>query len=335
MQGKSTIKGNLFVILCRSLLFVLPAGRIGRGLLSIETKVTQRRVTVKHPMNYAAAARKRMDGFESLLGILNQVDPEWWIFLVVGMVAGLLAGCFGIGGGVVIVPALVFVYGRLGFEPDVLMHSAIGTSLATIVFTSISSIRAHHRRGAVLWRVVATLTPGILLGGLGGAALADVMSFPQLKTVFGVLLIAVAISVAIDRMPGGDKPLPRWPGMFAIGGVIGLFSSLAGIGGGALTNPVLLSRNIEIRRAVATAAACTLPVALTGALGFALMGANEAHLPPYSSGYIYWPAVAAIAMTSVLFAPVGAWIAHSVPVAGLRRALALLLIVVGLSLLWP
>ncbi|MCH8220013.1 MAG: sulfite exporter TauE/SafE family protein [Proteobacteria bacterium] len=194
--------------------------------------------------------------------------PGWWIFPLTGLLAGVLAGCFGIGGGLVVVPVLAWVYAGMELAEPVRMHLAIGTSLATIVPTSLSSIYAHHRRGAVLWRVFSRLVPGILAGGLAGAALANALDFPQLKFLFSCLLLLIALRIAIDSKPVGHREMPGRTGMTMAGIGIGTVAALGGIGGGVLTNPYLLWCSVDIRRSVATAAACTLPVALAGSAGF-------------------------------------------------------------------
>ncbi len=251
-----------------------------------------------------------------------------------GLFAGLLAGCFGIGGGLVVVPVMVWVFTMMGVDDSVLMHLAIGTSLATIVPTSLSSIYAHHRRNAVQWPIFAKLVPGILAGGLAGAALANELNFPQLKTLFSFLLLIIAVYIFVDRKPVGHRTLPGRVRMTAAGTGIGTVSALGGIGGGALTNPFLLWCSVGIRHSVATAAACTLPVALAGSTGFIVAGLHADGLPQFSSGYVYWPAVVGMAGAGLFGAPLGAAIAHNAPTAGLRRALAVLLMIVGLNLLF-
>jgi uncharacterized membrane protein YfcA len=262
----------------------------------------------------------------------------WLVYLLfplIGMVSGLLAGLFGIGGGLVIVPALnlFFAIQPVGIPSGARMHFAIGSSLAVIVFTAVSSLLAHHRRGAVLWPAVARLVPGIVIGGLLGAALADAMGNRTLEATFGLLVMAIALYMALGRPPRAALPLPAWPGFLGAGTVIGAVSALAGIGGGVLTVPFLVWRAVALHTAVGTAAACTMPVALAGASGFLFTGVQAGLTVPLASGYIYWPAVAGISLASVLTAPLGARLAHSLPVAKLRRAFSLLLVLVGVRML--
>jgi uncharacterized membrane protein YfcA len=258
------------------------------------------------------------------------------IFPAIGAVSGLLAGLFGIGGGLVIVPALnaVFAAGIVAMEPTARMHVAIGSSLAVIVFTAISSVRAHHGYGAVLWPAVRGLAPGIVVGGLLGAWLADLLATRSLEVVFGIfaILMAAQIGFAPKVEPDGRGPMPRLPGYLGAGAVIGSVSALGGIGGGIMTVPYLAWHSVPLRIAVGTAAACTLPVALSGAVGYALAGQGTP-VPGWSTGYLFWPAIGVIAAVSMLTAPLGARLAHRLPVKQLRALFALLLLLVAADML--
>jgi uncharacterized membrane protein YfcA len=259
--------------------------------------------------------------------------PDLATYLAIGAVAGVLAGLLGVGGGLVIVPALVWVYRGHGFDEAIVAHLAVGTSLATIVATSISSVRAHHRRRAVLWPLAARLAPGIVVGAWIGAAVADRLSTVWLQRVVGVFALAVAVQMLRRVRPTGHRDLPGALGMVAAGGVIGGLSGIVGIGGGSLTVPFLTWCRVDIRNAVATSAACGFPIAVAGATGFIVTGWTAPTLPPGSSGYVYWPAFAGIALASVLSAPLGAHLAHTLPVLVLRRVFAVVLAVVGARLL--
>ncbi len=257
----------------------------------------------------------------------------WLFFPLTGLLAGLGAGLFGIGGGFLIVAILSFVFASAGVPTGIIMHLAIGSSLASIIFTSISSLWAHHQRGAVLWPVFMRLLPGLVTGTLAGAWLADTLNTLGLRVFFGALALAAAIQIGLELRPAGHRALPAAPGMTAAGVVIGAVSALAGIGGGAASNPFLLWCNVGIRNSVATAAACGLPIALAGTIGFVISGWGEAGLPGGSTGFVYWPAVLGVALTSVLSAPLGARLAHSLPVRTLRRAFAVLLALIGLRMI--
>ena len=255
------------------------------------------------------------------------------IYLLVGAFVGIMAGLLGVGGGLIIVPALVLVFHRQGVADAVIMHLAIGTSLASIVLTSISSMYAHHRRGAVHWPAFRGLTPGIVIGALAGAAVADLMPGHALRVFFGVFVLVVAVQIAFNLMASPHRQLPGKPGLAAAGGAIGVVSSIVGIGGGSLTVPFLVWCNLSIRAAVATSSACGFPIAVAGAAGFVLAGWNARGLPPFSSGYVYWPAQLGIALASVAFAPLGARLAHTLPTDILRKLFALFLAVIGVRML--
>ena len=255
------------------------------------------------------------------------------IYLGIGVVAGVLAGLLGVGGGLVIVPALVIAFTLQGLPESVLMHLAVGTSLATIVITSVASIRAHHKRGAVLWGPFARLTPGIVVGALAGAAVAGWLPGATLRMLFGIFALTVALQMALDFKPSPHRQLPGTAGMSLAGALIGAVSAVVGIGGGSMTVPFLAWCNIPVRQAVATSAACGLPIAVAGAAGFLVTGWGHADLPPLSTGYIHWPAFAGVVSTSMLFAGVGARLAHSLPTTTLKKVFALFLTGVGLHLL--
>ncbi|MCW8959288.1 MAG: sulfite exporter TauE/SafE family protein [Gammaproteobacteria bacterium] len=258
---------------------------------------------------------------------------EWLAYGGLGAFAGLLAGLFGVGGGLVIVPVLALLFAAAGIADEVLMHLAIGTSLATIVFTSISSVWAHQRRGAVRWEVVWQLTPGIVLGAWLGAALAERLSGDYLRYVFGLFELSVALQMGLNLRASPHRSLPGRAGMGLAGGVIGSVSAIVGIGGGTMTVPFLQWCNVPMRQAVATSAACGLPIAVAGATGFLFSGWENSHLPPLSSGYLYWPAFAGIVVASVLFAPLGARLAHTIPAVQLKRFFALFLALLGVRML--
>jgi len=257
------------------------------------------------------------------------------LYLALGAFAGVMAGLLGVGGGLIIVPVLAWIFRGQQMADTVIMHVAIGTSLATIVLTSISSVRAHHGRGAVLWPVFWRLTPGIVLGAWLGAVVADALPSIVLGKVFAVFVLAMAAQMSFGTKPAPQRELPGRPGMWAAGGVIGAISAIVGIGGGSLTVPFLTWCNIAIRQAVATSAACGLPIALAGTLGFIVIGLGNPDLPAWSLGYVYGPALVGIAVVSMLSAPLGAKLAHTLPTGTLKKVFAVFLALVGIEmLLW-
>lgn len=255
------------------------------------------------------------------------------IFAATGAVAGLLAGLLGIGGGMIIVPALIFVLPALGVAPGVLTQVAVGTSLACISVISISSARAHHVRGGVIWRVFLAMAPGLALGAIAGAGLAHVLPSLTLQRVVGVAALLVAANLFADVKPAPHRDLPGRAGLASAGGAIGALSSLIGIGGGSLTVPYLVWCNTPITRAVGTSAACGIPIAWAGAAGFVATGWGLAGTGPGSVGYVNLPAAAGIVAGSLAFTTLGAALAHRLPARTLKRVFALLLAVVGLRML--
>ncbi|CAK0773379.1 putative membrane transporter protein [Gammaproteobacteria bacterium] len=254
-------------------------------------------------------------------------------YATLGAFAGVLAGLLGVGGGLVIVPVLVSLFQNQGMDPTVIVHLAIGTSLATIVVTSLSSVRAHHQRGAVLWPVVQQLTPGIVIGTWLGAEVVHLLPATTLTVIFGVFELIVAAKVGFGLSPHAHRQLPGRSAMFWIGALIGFVSGIIGIGGGILSVPFLVWCNVPIRNAVATSSACGVPIAVSGSLGFVVTGWAVATLPLHSTGYIYWPALLGVTAASMLTAPLGAWLAHTLPTTLLKRFFALFLFALGVRML--
>ncbi len=255
------------------------------------------------------------------------------IFLALGAVAGLTAGLFGVGGGLVIVPTLLWVFTSRGIDQSIVMHLSVGTSLATIIVTSLSSVYAHHRRKAVQWGLFLMLAPGIVIGAWIGAVTADMLSTVWLQRVFAVFVLLVATHLVLDIDWGKHRDLPGRVGMMLAGILIGTISSIVGIGGGSMTVPYLHWNGVDMRNAVATSSACGMPIALAGTVGFILTGWGEAALPSGSSGYVYWSAMPWIVVATFILAPIGARLAHSLPTATLRRLFAMLLFVMGINLI--
>lgn len=256
-------------------------------------------------------------------------------FAALGLVSGFLAGLLGIGGGMLMVPFITFILSGRGIGADLAVKMAIATSMATIVFTSISSVRAHHKRGAVRWDVVKSLAPGIVLG----AMVASLGVFALLKGSWLALFFAAFVSFSatqmfLDKKPAPTRTLPDTAGLLGAGGVIGFLSGLVGAGGGFVSVPFMTWCNVAIHNAVATSAALGFPIALANAVGYAFSGQGEAALPAGSLGYIYLPALAVIAVASVLTAPLGAKAAHALPVKQLKRVFAGILYLLAAYMLY-
>lgn len=262
------------------------------------------------------------------------MTADYLIYLVAGVLAGLLSGLFGVGGGLIIVPILTFVFASLTFPEQHIMHIALGTSLATIIFTSISSARAHHKNGNVDWMVVSRISVGIVLGTFLGAALAVSLQTFWLKVIFAIFVFVVATQLTLGLAPNAKRSLPGRLVTNLVGTIIGVISSLVGIGGGTLSVPFLIYCNTTIKRAIGTSAAIGLPIAIAGTLGFVLQGWMAEQLPAYSLGYVYLPAVIGIVLMSAITAPFGAKLAQHLPADMLKKAFAILLYLICLKMLY-
>jgi len=259
--------------------------------------------------------------------------PLLFWFLLLGSFTGFAAGLLGIGGGMLMVPFITMLLSTRGFPIDIVVKVAIATSLTTILFTSLSSVRAHHKRGAVRWDVVRTLAPGMVIGSLAGAQVAHLLKGNLLAISFAVFVGFMATQMLFKREVKADRVLPGPRGMLGAGGIIGVISAIVGAGGGFVTVPFLTRSNVRIHEAVATSAACGFPIALAGTLGYVIAGWNL-ELPAGTVGYVYLPALVCIVATSMLTAPFGAKTAHAMSVAGLKRVFALLLYALCLYMLW-
>ena len=252
---------------------------------------------------------------------------DLFVLIITGSFAGFMAGMLGIGGGILIVPVLVFLFRYQGIDADIIMHMAIGTSLATIVVTSLSSIREHQAHDAIIWSIVKVITPSIIIGAFIGSAIAKGLSSDVLRLLFAPFMLFVAWQMAFGKPPQAHRELPKKKGLFLVGGIIGAISSLLGIGGGALNVPFMSYCNVSVRKAVATSAAIGLPIAVAGTIGFIVTGWSVANLPEWSLGYINIKALLSIIIASVFTAPLGAKLTHIIPVHLLKKAFAVLLLI--------
>lgn len=254
--------------------------------------------------------------------------------ILLGAVAGLMAGLFGIGGGLIIVPVLAVLFAAEGFPSELVMIMSVATSLATIVFTSISSVWTHHSLNSVLWDKVLTMGPGIMVGAALGAVVADHVSGGVLRFLFIIYLLCMGVQMALQLKPKpGQKP-PSKELDLGVAVIIGGLSSLLGIGGGTLIVPFLVHFQTPMRNAVAIASACGLPIAVVGTIGYALLGRDALQLPDWSLGYIYVPSFLGIVLTSMYTASIGAKLAHKLPAEKLKRYFSLLLFVMAAKLMW-
>jgi uncharacterized membrane protein YfcA len=254
-------------------------------------------------------------------------------YLATGVLSGLMAGLLGLGGGIVVVPFLIWMFPKLGFVAAWIPHLAVGTSLATIVGTGSTSVYAHQGRGAVRWDLFRQLAPWIVLGAWLGSATAALLTGDWLKRLFALFLIYLGARMFRPPVPSVSMWVPGLLGTRLAAAGIGSLSALVGIGGGTLTVPFLARTGLDMRRAVATAAACGVPIAVAGALGYIVTGWGREGLPDGSTGFVYWPAVGAILTASVPSAPIGARLAHTLPLSALRRTFAVLVLLVAVRLL--
>ncbi len=261
---------------------------------------------------------------------------EWqWLmaFLALGVVVGFLAGLLGIGGGGVMVPVLTAIFIANGFPSEQVVHMALATSMAAIVPTAFASLRAHQSKGAIAWPIVWQITPGILLGTFAATFLATYLSSEVLAIFFACFMAYVALQMWLGAKPQPHREVPGIVGLSLAGLVIGAVSALVAIGGGSLTVPFLMWCNVNIRNAIATSAAVGFPIALAGTLGYLVNGWSVQGLPTYTIGFVYWPAVIMIAASSFFTTRMGAHLAHSLPVNTLKKAFAVLVVLLSLKML--
>ena len=254
------------------------------------------------------------------------VEPQLIVeLLLIGTATGFLAGLLGIGGGMIMVPFVSIILDAKGYPADYTVKIAVATSLATICFTSLSSVLAHHRRNAVLWPIVRLLAPGILLGSLAGAQVAVALSGRALSVMFAMFVAFSATRMLRDRKPKAARTLPGPLGTFSMGTVIGAVSALVGAGGAFISVPFMTWCNVKIHDAVGTSAALGFPIALAGTLGYVWAGRGVPQMPPGSIGYLYVPGLVLISLASITTAPLGARTAHRMDIRPLQKLFAIVL----------
>lgn len=262
---------------------------------------------------------------------MPMAELPWLEFALIGAAAGYLAGFLGIGGGLVTVPALTWLFLRQADTGEHAIHFAVATSLATMLVNSLSSIVAHHRKGAIRWPTVHQLAPGLVIGAIGGAILAAALAPSGLTLVFSAFAVLAGLQLLLSPTIEGEKPLPGKLPTLGVGAIIGCISSLVGIGGGSMTAPWMLWHGIRAQVAVATAAACGYPIALAGTASFILLGRQEQSMQG-ALGYIHGPAWLGIVVTGVLFAPLGVATVHRLSPHLVKRLFGLVLILVAMRL---
>lgn len=262
------------------------------------------------------------------------MEIEWLAaYLLLGAFVGFFAGLLGVGGGGIMVPMLTTLFAAQDFPREHLVHVALGTSMAAIVMTSIASLRAHHAHGAVRWDIVRGIAPGVLVGTFAGTFIASRVASAPLAIFFGCFMAYVAIQMIVNAKPKPSRELPGMAGLTGVGGGIGVISALVAIGGGSLSVPFMTWCNVKMQHAIGTSAAIGLPIALAGASGYLLNGWGSAGLPAWSVGYVYLPALVLVGLVSTFTAPLGARLAHRLPVAVLKKIFAGVLVVLSAKML--
>tara|TARA_Y100000588_G_C14225886_1_gene913119 strand:+ start:162 stop:968 length:807 start_codon:yes stop_codon:yes gene_type:complete len=266
--------------------------------------------------------------------IVSSLIEHGTAYALIGAFTGFMSGVLGIGGGMIVVPALVYVFHHNHQVPQhYLMHVAAGCSLAIMIFTAMSSIRAHQKKGELLWSIYNMLWPGILIGTVLGALVADLLPTNVLKVIFGGFLILISIKMLFDVHVERIKKLPGNKVTLAISSFVGLLSGMLGVGGGTLIIPFLNMCGVETRKIPGVSALCTLTVAMVGSILFMITGADVSNMPSFSTGYIYWPAVLWVSIPSVLFAPIGAQMTYTLPVNQLKYGMIAILMIAGIDML--
>lgn len=255
-------------------------------------------------------------------------------YVMLGLASGFIAGLFGVGGGLTIVPILLLLFQAQGFPDAQIMHLALGTAMATIVVTSISSMRAHHRQGGVSWDIFRSMAPGLVGGTLLGSLFASRVPTDAMAMAFTVIVYWAALQMLLDIKPKPTRHLPGSGGLLGVGGLIGGVSSLVAAGGGFLSVPFMVLCNVPIRQAVGTSAALGFPIAAAGVVGYIAGGWGVADLPGPHLGFVYLPAFVGVVVSTVFMAPVGARMAHRLPVKQLKRAFGVMLALLASKMLW-
>ena len=260
---------------------------------------------------------------------------QWWIiYLLMGLFVGFFAGLLGIGGGLILVTVMVYLFTLQGFPADRLLHLALGTSITSIVFTSISSLQAHHKHGAVRWDILHTAVPGLVIGTLLGTVVADQLKSKYLAIFFVIFVYFSAVQMFANVKPKPTRQLPGKAGMTGVAVIVGIVSSLVGVGGGVITIPLMSLCNVPMRQVIGTSAALGLPIAVAGTVGFIVTGLGKEHLPALSFGYVYLPALAGIVIGTFVTVPWGAKMAHTMPVTRLKKIFAIILFILATRMLW-
>lgn len=259
---------------------------------------------------------------------------ELFLYLLLGIFSGILAGLFGIGGGIIIIPVLFSIFKNLvGVPEEALAHTVLGTSLGVIVFSSLASTYSHNKRKAVIWDILKIITPSICLGAALGALTASYIASSTLQILVAIFLILISVQMAFQFPPPSQNPRTNVVGPIVVGCGIGWFSGIFGIGGGVFSVPYFYHRGLQMTQAIGSSAACGIPIAVSGSISYMIVGSSIVNLPDYSVGYVYLPGTIVVGLASAWSAIVGVRAAHRINQRKLRLAFALLLMLMGLNLL--
>jgi len=256
------------------------------------------------------------------------------MLMLCGSISGFLAGLLGIGGGMILVPFMILVFNHLGFNQEVIVHMAIATGMCTILFTTSSAIWAHHKHGAIDWKLVASLSPGMIFGGLvGGSELFEALKTSWLSLFFAIFIVYTSIQMLLNKKPKAGRNLPGALGLFSFGTFAGALASLVGAGGAFITVPFMLWCNVKPHTAMATSSGLGLPIAAAATLGYMYGSWGNPNLPVGSMGFVYLPAVACIVVVSIFTAPFGARLARKLDVTQLKRVFGVMLLLLAAFML--
>ncbi len=259
---------------------------------------------------------------------------ELFLYLLLGTFSGYLAGLFGIGGGIIIIPVFFYIFRSfVGVPEEALAHTVLGSSLGVIVFSSLASAYSHHKKKAVIWDLIKVIAPSICLGSALGALTASYITSSTLQGLVAIFLIAVSIQMAFQFPPPLQNPKTSFVGPIIVGSGIGWLSGIFGIGGGVFSVPYFYHRGLQMTQAIGSSAACGIPIAISGSISYMFVGSSLSYLPEYSIGYVYLPGAIVVGLASALSASVGVKAAHRIKQKKLRKAFALLLMLMGLNLL--
>jgi uncharacterized membrane protein YfcA len=248
------------------------------------------------------------------------------MLLLCGGVAGFLAGLLGIGGGMILVPFMILVFNNLHFDQSVIVHMAIATGMATILFTTTSAIWAHHKHGSIDWRLVASLSPGLVVGSLiGGSEIFEALNTSWLSLFFAIFIVYTSIQMILNKKPSAGRELPGPLGLFSFGTFTGALASLVGAGGAFITVPFMLWCNVKPHTAMASSSGLGFPIAAAATIGYMYGSWGHPNLPAGSLGFVYIPAVACIVAISIFTAPLGAKMARKLNIAQLKRIFGVML----------